>query len=153
MHVNDSNIKNAKIFIIILLICFVFIGAVINKYKPEIYDRLSELGLLPAKERFTELYFDNLLPLFAEMTGGINIDSSFTIHNVEGEDREYSYLVYYKLENGNIEMVDQNTVFVKNNEKRTIKKSVFFLNSKDKVIVYVDLPDLKQKIHFIINNK
>lgn len=155
MKIKDNRIKPVKKFLLILLIfCFVA-GVIIYEYGSTIYIKLNELKLLPEEEHFTELYFENPSALFFRAPEGENINYSFTIHNLEGADKEYYYIVYYMPDARRVKILDRNTLFVKNNEKRTINETYAFLDKNDKGggNIYIELPQLDQKIHFNLINR
>lgn len=144
--------KYKLVFMLIVLLFGVFLSYLLsNGAKGFINSKLNNFDLLPREKKYTELYFDDIFIFNSNKTTGMNIDSSFTIHNFEGEDKEYEYLMYYAPENGDIEMLDSNTVFIRNNEEMSIKKNIYFVNNGKKGKVYIELPKLGQKINFIID--
>lgn len=109
--------------------------------------------LAPRSEPFTALYFENSSHLPAQIVPGEKIDFAFTIANSEGSDRDYSYVVYF--ENGTNQKriaVDQGTVAVGSNEKRTLAESYTFKQDHEKEILVVELTDYKQEIRFILTH-
>lgn len=138
-----------SIIAIFVLCTLVFVA---NDQKVNIYNVMNKLKLIHRPERFTELYFENHANLPKKMAKGETISFSFTIHNVEGSDTEYPYAVYFKNSYG-ITKVDKNTVLVKDNEYKTITKSYTFRSGSTEEILYVELIDQKQELHFSLSKK
>jgi len=112
---------------------------------------MRELKLVPEDEHFTELYFEDYAGLF-EKPDEEKIDSfSFTIGNSEGADKEYPYIVY--LENGTDKtVIDLGKVSVNDHGSKTVSESYAFKTDHSAEILYVELPEQKQKIHLSLTN-
>lgn len=148
------NFKLYKILLVFLFIIatIVFLYMYKSAIYKQIYEQLNNLRLIPIPERFTELYFENHANLPKEIIKNEKIFFSFTIHNLEGVDMEYLYAVYFKNNYGKT-IVEQNIAFVKDNEYRTITESYIFKSSSAEEILFVELIDKRQEIHFSLKNK
>ncbi len=137
----------------ITAVIFVLIS-VIYRYRSPIYAQLNTLKLVPQEEHLTELYFNNHLSLPKLSRAGNKISFSFTIHNLEGKEMEYPYSVYIK--SGTIEsptIVDSNKILVKSGESKVISETYTFKSSPATAVVFAELTDLHQNIHFLLSDK
>lgn len=103
----------------------------------------------PQSETFTELYFEDYLHLPSEIVPKHSYAFQFTLHNLEGKDMEYSYAVY--LEVGQEKsLFDQGTIFVKENDYKTIQEKFATTNILPKSEIVVNLVNKNQSIDFLI---
>jgi hypothetical protein len=146
--------KNFSIIVAYLFI-FLFFYLILVNFETEIKSKLYELKMLPIRERFTELYFnDPILP--HSIINKENIQFSFTIHNLEGKDMKYDYSVYYKSESGRILNIASGRKALKDGDN--VSLAVNFSGtmegmSDDNGAIFVELPQYDQSIHFILLNK
>ncbi len=82
----------------ILIIEYTFIALMtvfcLFLYKNAIYNQLKEWKLVYIPESFTELYFTDHLNLPTTISANTEQSFKFTIHNLENEDKGYSWEVY-----------------------------------------------------------
>lgn len=113
-----------------------------------IYAQLDEWYLIPRPERFTELYLENYTQLPKAVVAGQVVPFSFTIHNLEGKEMAYEYWVYALKDGEERVTVDQQTVSAAHDEYKTIDVTYQYPASTTSAVIYVDLIDLDQQIHF-----
>lgn len=121
-----------------------------NAYKTSIYKQLDDLHLIPRQEYFTELYFNNHTNLPKKLAKGVSINFSFAIRNLEGKDKEYPYIVYFKNDKYGTTTLDLKTVLVKDNEEKIINETYTFSSKTLKETLFVELTELNQEIHFAL---
>jgi hypothetical protein len=103
-------------------------------------------------ETFTELYFENSTQLPSQVVPKHPYAFQFTLHNLESKNMEYRYEVY--LEAGNNKLVfDKGTVFVKENNYKTIQERFVSASVLPKSAIVVDLTNKNQQIDFLIEGK
>lgn len=132
--------------VILLLLLFTY-----RTLGSAVYEQLNKFGLMPEPERFTELYFDDYDNLPKKIIDNKTISFSFTVHNLEGMDKEYPYVIYTKKNHGET-VLDIKTVSVKNNEYKTVTESYTFNEFSTEEIVFIELIEQDQKIHFLLTN-
>jgi len=142
---------SANKYLFILNIAIIAIFA-LNHYKDSIRARLDEWKLIPRRERFTELYFDDHVNLPKQIQKGEKIDFSFTIHNLEGERRWYSYIVYFKSQDGQITNIEEKSVFLEDGELESIKESYAPTLEDNKGGIFVELKNPQQGIDFLLSD-
>ena len=98
-------------------------------------------------ETFTELYFEDHVNLPNEIISGKVYRFSFTIHNLENTDMDYPYEVYVDAQ-ANKEPIDEGTVFVKNDEYKTIDQNYMLATPSGRMKIQVLLVDQNQPISF-----
>lgn len=101
-------------------------------------------------EAFTELYFKDNLSLPTRVIPKHPYFFQFTIHNLEGEDMEYSYAVYIKVRQNKLNF-DKGKIFVKNNEYQTFQEKFSATSILSNSEVVVNLINKNQQIDFWIN--
>lgn len=110
-------------------------------------------------EYFTELYFENHnnLPTKLAYPGQYdwynnptsNLYSfSFTVHNLENKDMNYSYEIYSVEQKKSV--IDTGEIFVKSNQSETITEHFTYPVYHDRMKVVVSLPKKNQEISFWI---
>lgn len=117
-------------------------------YRTPIKAQLDAWKLLPRDEQFTELYFNNPASLPSEAVRGSKIDFSFTIHNLEGADKDYTYSVYFTDATGAITSIDKNTRRVAYDGNEIIQEAYTYSGTAGRITV--ELPELNQSLHFSI---
>jgi hypothetical protein len=115
-----------------------------------VYSFANNLKLIPQTQNLTELYFDDYQKLPRSVSLGQSITFSFTIHNLENQDKDYPYLVYLNLDS-NSRVIHRGVVHLKNGETRSLTQSVAFNSPLQFSKVIVELPDQNQNIHFLIS--
>ena len=100
-------------------------------------------------ETFTELYFEDYLQLPSEVIPEHPYFFQFTLHNLEGKDMEYSYEVYVEVGQDKL-IFDEGTVFVKENDYKTIQERFASTSVLPKSEIVVDLINKNQQIDFWI---
>jgi hypothetical protein len=146
---NDTK-EESKLFLFFLFLFFSLI-VLFELYKPQIYQELKALKLLPEKEVFTELYFEDYNHLPRESITGKTASFAFTINNLEGKDFKYTYEVFMKNEYGII-LIDTKTISIKNNDSQTINESYTFDRDFAQETLFVRLREKNQEIHFLLTN-
>jgi hypothetical protein len=101
-------------------------------------------------ETFTELSFEDNLHLPSEVIPRHPYFFQFTLHNVEGKDMEYSYEVYVEVGQDRL-IFDKGTVFVNENDYKTIQERFATASVLPKSEIVVDLINKNQQIDFWID--
>ncbi len=101
-------------------------------------------------ETFTELYFENHTQLPNSIEPNKTYNFSFTLHNLEYRDMNYPYEVYIDAD-GTKQMLDQNTVFVKNAGYKTIAESFTPTVPMGRVKIVANLINKNQQISFWVD--
>lgn len=143
--------SNKKLIIIVGL--FVLVVSVFVYFgKGVIYEYFNAAGLIPKKEYYTELYFNDYSKIRKWKEEGQQkgkpITFSFVIHNMEERDFEYTYFVYFESSDGVVSWIAKKKAILKSGEARVIP--VTFAPNGLKGAVYVVLPELNQTVHFLI---
>jgi hypothetical protein len=100
-------------------------------------------------ETFTELYFENYLHLPSNVTPKHPYSFQFTLHNLEGKDMEYPYVVYLEV-GQNKQIFDKGTIVVKENDYKTIQERFAAAGILSKSEIVVELTNKNQQIDFWI---
>lgn len=100
-------------------------------------------------ENYTELYFENHQKLPAVVVPSHVYSFSFTIHNLENKDMNYSYEVYSQVGDNKFP-INTGTIQLKNDEYRTVTNSFVLSHSFNKAEVVVNLINKDQQIDFLI---
>ena len=98
-------------------------------------------------ETFTELYFEDSAHLPSAFVPNHPYFFQFTLHNLEGKDMEYSYEVYIKA-GQNKQIFDKGTIFVKENDYKTIQENFAAASNLPKSEIAVELINKNQQIDF-----
>jgi hypothetical protein len=152
----NKNLKQKKLLvkINIFLCCFILFGLIAIGFQVlsqnKNFRNTIALATTVKPETFTELYFENHLSLPSEIKPYKTYSFSFTIHNLENQDMTYPYEIYLQAENTKIP-VDQGTVFIKNNQHKTIVKTFIVNAPLTKSLIVVNLTNKNQQIDFWIN--
>lgn len=143
---NNNFTRYALVFAILTVV--IVAGA--YTYRSAAYKQLDAFKLIPRPERFTELYFENHTNLPKTKVKNETIFFSFTVHNLEGKDMQYPYVVYFKNNYGTT-TVEKSGAFVKDNEYKTITESYTFKSNSPQETLYVELTDKHQELHFALS--
>ena len=135
-----------KIRLLVLVVWFIVIGFIVVDCVPSVKEALI-LATTVKPETFTELYFEDHLSLPNKVTLFKEDNFKFTIHNLENKDMEYPYEVYIDV-NREKQMIDKNSVLIKNNEYKTISEDFTITITMQRVKVVVNLINKNQQIHF-----
>jgi hypothetical protein len=100
-------------------------------------------------ETFTELYFEDYLHLPSKVTPKHPYSFQFTLHNLEGKDMEYPYEVYIEVGQNKL-IFDKGTIFVKENDYKTIQERFATAGVLPKSKIVVELINKNQQIDFWI---
>lgn len=103
-------------------------------------------------ETFTELYFEDNLHLPSEVIPKQAYFFQFTLHNLEGKDMEYPYVVYVKLGQDKL-IFDKGTIFVKENGYKTVPERFATASVLPKSKIVVDLINKNQIVDFWIQGR
>ena len=127
--------------------CFIVVGFFqLVKHVPSVKEALI-LATTVKPETFTELYFEDHLSLPNKVTLFKENNFKFTIHNLENKDMVYIYEVYIDV-NREKQMIDKNSVLIKNNEYNTITEDFTITVPTQRVKVVINLIGKNQQIHF-----
>ena len=119
-----------------------------------VYKKMDEMMLIPRQNPYTSLYFEYYDDLPTKVAAGETVNFSFTIKNEEGTDKVYTYNVYFNNgENRKRIPVDKGTISLKDGESKTINEQYEFTQDHKKEILYVEIPETGQKIHFILTSQ
>jgi len=154
----NTTLKHKKIKPRILIKVGLYILAVISVfgltkfvgYIPSIKEAIV-LATSVKPEAFTELYFENHNDLPKSITSGEKYNFTFSIHNLEDKDVEYSYIVYLQTEDIKVTL-DENKIIVRNNELQSINEELGPLK-KSKMKIVVELINRNQQIYFWLDNQ
>ena len=136
-----------RIGLLLLAVCFIVVGFFqLVKYVPSVKEALI-LATTVKPETFTELYFEDHLSLPNKVTLFKENNFKFTIHNLENKDMIYIYEVYIDV-NREKQMIDKNSVLIKNNEYKTITEDFTITVPTQRVKVVINLIGKNQQIHF-----
>ena len=135
-----------KIRLLVLVVWFIVIGFIVVECVPSVKEAFI-LATTKKPETFTELYFEDHLSLPKKVTLFKENNFKFTIHNLENKDMVYIYEVYIDL-NREKQMIDKNSVIIKNNEYKTISEDFAITVPTQRVKVVINLIGKNQQIHF-----
>ncbi|HWC57928.1 MAG TPA: hypothetical protein VG621_03195 [Candidatus Paceibacterota bacterium] len=119
-------------------------------YRASLYKLAYRFDLVRRDEAFTELYFDDPEALPKSTTKNKTETFSFTIHNVEGSNMDYPYVVYFMNDKGYKTVFAQGTVALADGAYQTITVAHTFTASHQRGTVAVVLTNLNQHIDFLI---
>ena len=143
-EMNDKLIM--KIRLLFLVVWFIVIAFIVVDCVPSVKEALI-LATTVKPETFTELYFEDHLSLPNKVVIFKENNFKFTIHNLENKDMVYIYEVYIDV-NREKQMIDKNSVLIKNNEYRTITEDFAITVPTQRVKAVVNLICKNQQIHF-----
>ena len=130
----------------ILFLALFVIAGFLYAEKAQIYAVMVGLKLVPIEEPLTELYFNDTDTL--PQSAARPIAFSFTIHNLEGKDMTYPYVVSAKFADKRAFVIDQNTIPIANGDSAKIPES--FRPTLGAQMIIVELPDQKEHISFLV---
>lgn len=122
--------------------------AVVTVYAawPSIYASLGDLRVIPSDEPLTELYFNDVESLPESTARPLTF--SFTIHNMEGKDMIYPYVVSAEFADGSATVLDRNTIPIAEGDAVRIPETLR-LDVSGKARIIVEL-SAKQHISFLL---
>ncbi len=135
-----------RIRLLLLVVWFIVVGFLVVECVPSVKEALI-LATTVKPETFTELYFEDHLSLPNKVTLFKENNFKFTIHNLENKDIEYPYEVYIDVYREK-QMIDKNSVLIKNNEYKTITEDFTITVPTQRVKAVINLIDKNQQIHF-----
>jgi len=148
MKMKIKRINHRKLIATGLLILGVF--SLFGLYKLAVripsVKRAIVLATTRQPERFTELYFEDHTNLPKTITRWKQYDITFTVHNVEYQEMDYTYEVYLQRDNQKI-VIDTGSFRVKDNEFKQVKVNLGPLKNLRSQII-VELINKNQPIHF-----
>lgn len=113
--------------------------------------QLNDWKILPQKEGVTELYLDNYADLPKQIVKGQTVPLTFTIHNLEGNEMTYPYVVYLYTEDGARIPIASSTVTLADNQSGVYSGSYTFTSSvPSAVTVFIELPSVGEELHFVL---
>jgi len=135
-----------RIRLLLLVVWFIVVGFLVVECVPSAKEALI-LATTVKPETFTELYFEDHLSLPNKVTLFKENNFKFTIHNLENKDMVYIYEVYIDV-NREKQMIDKNSVLIKNNEYKTITEDFTITVPTQRVKAVINLVGKNQQIHF-----
>src|SRR5665648_778543 len=135
-----------KVRSLLLVVWFIVVGFIVVECVPSVKEALI-LATTKKPETFTELYFEDHLSLPNKVTLFKENNFKFTIHNLENKVMVYIYEVYIDV-NREKQMIDKNSVIIKNNEYKTITEDFTITVPSQRVKVVTNLIGKNQQIHF-----
>jgi hypothetical protein len=135
-----------KIGLLLLAVCFIIGIYQFVNHVPRVKEAVV-LATTVKPETFTELYFEDHLSLPSKITYNRENKFKFTIHNLENKDMNYPYEVYIDV-NGGKQVIDKKSIFIKNNESKTIDEDFTLVLTIERVEVTVNLINKNQQIDF-----
>lgn len=141
-----------NVWLFIIIIFEICIYGIYNFSQNKSLMNTVALATTVKPEKYTELYFANHLSLPSSVTQNQTITFAFTIHNMEYQIYNYSYIVYI-LENGKKTVIDYGHVKLQQNEYKTISESYTVSSRITRDQVVVNLINLNQEIFFWSNEK
>src|SRR5665648_1036317 len=135
-----------KVRSLLLVVWFIVVGFLVVECVPSVKEALI-LATTKKPETFTELYLEDHLSLPNKVTLFKENNFKFTIHNLENKVVVYIYEVYIDV-NREKQMIDKNSVIIKNNEYKTITEDFTITVPSQRVKVVVNLMGKNQQIHF-----
>jgi hypothetical protein len=136
---------------VILMLIFVAVAVVTYQSRQSIYAEMDKLKLIPRPERFTELYFDDHTNLPTRISKNEDVSFTFVIHNLEGKEMEYPYVVYFQSKDGNVVKIAEGFETLADGEYKAIEKTYVSNSDQNEGGVFVRLKELDQSIHFLLN--
>lgn len=148
------NFKHNKIYVALLIgiVLFILGWVVFMTYqnKSFVYTLLNHYDLLPKKESYTELYFENSAFIPEEVEPRDVVSFSFTVHTVGDARADEPYVVYFETGDGYVDTIDRGTLHLGDGEYKTITETYTFTEKTSAGRIVVELPGLNQTIHFLI---
>lgn len=153
-EVNKNKKTNNKVItsIVLLFAIICLTAGVLFLVKNNSVKEALILATSVKPETYTELYFENHLSLPNKVTLFKKNNFKFTIHNLENKDMKYPYEVYIDI-NGEKKIIYINSVFIKNNEYKTITADFIITIPIQRAEIVVNLINKKQQINFWIEEK
>jgi hypothetical protein len=149
----NQNSKLPKIIILLIIVVFFAGGVFLYQGNTALAEKiLTNLKITPEPETFTELYFEDFNSLPKQSLAGHALNFTFTIHNLEGVSKYYTYVVYFEYSTGEKTILKQGSIIVDNNDYRSVNVNYVFKASNLKGKVVVNLANLNQQIDFILPN-
>ena len=139
-----------KIGLLILAMSF-FVGLLRVAYSiPQAKEAIA-LATTKKAETFTELYFENHISLPKIIKRYEFYNFTFTLHNLEQRDMEYSYVIYVQRDNEKI-ILNKGKAYVKSDEYKSVREDFGPLkNLRSKIVV--EIINKNQSIHFWIEEQ
>lgn len=154
MEISSPKIYKKFLLALVMIGAIFALAFVMSANRSFIYAQLDSLNLIPREERFTELYFENHDTLPQKLPNANIIYFAFTIHNLQGKDINYRYVVALKNNSGQISTIADNLILIKDKQSKTVSIYKVFATKNIQGTIIVDLPELNQQIHFsLANNK
>lgn len=147
---HKKNIISVGIILIIFLTTLTFLHSSFKNVIKNVYPELYALNIIPKPESFTELYFENHESLPFTILPQQQYAISFTIHNLEHKNMNYIYEAYITT-GSNKTILQQGSVFLKNDERKTLSIPFTINASISKSEIVVNISNLQQSIDFWVN--
>ena len=140
-----SNSNKFTIFSLLLLI--VVLISIITA--PFIKHQLSSWKLLPKSEKLTELYFTHPNSLPTQYTPGQTQTVNFTVHNLEYQTTNYSYVIKETNQNGRVTQLLNNAEFtIDHDQYKSVSVPVVLIDLGSIVKVSVTLKSQDEIINY-----
>jgi hypothetical protein len=122
-------------------------------FAPGIQKALQGMQLVHKPEALTELSIEDYPSLLkilpAQIESGETVSFSFAIHNAEGQETTYPYIVYIVDAHGT-STISSGTVVLADGDLSVVPVSYTFLSAEQKAVVYVSLIGRDQSVHFSV---
>ena len=139
------NKHRVTVLFVLILVVAATIGA------PVIKHQLNSWKLLPQPERLTELYFTNPNHLPATYVPGQTQTVSFTIHNLEYRNTEYSYVVKEVNQDSTVTQTLASASFsIDQNQFKAVSLDITPLDLGSYIKIVVDLQTKGQLIDYLL---
>lgn len=135
-----------------ILATLVFVGGVRIFWHTDKSILLNKLNVVPKREHYTELYFNNHLALPRHVAEDGSIFFSFSLHSLEGKDMKYPYSVYFVSTDGATTTIDNNMLQLDDGEYKRVEKKYSTPKLAKTGMVFVELLGRNQKIDFRIGD-
>ena len=146
MHKHNKRLKliiKAELYVLCLLSV---LGIILSANSIPSINEAITLATTQKPETFTELYFENHLDLPKTVKPKTPYTFTFTVHNVEYKDMEYSYVVYLQRDDQKI-VIDQGSLNLRKDGSQSVKENFGPLkNIRSKIVV--ELTNQNQQIDF-----
>jgi hypothetical protein len=145
----DSRARKTTIRpLISIVLALIVLGGILYAFHTPLNNELVALKLVPIPQKFTELYVANYTSLPTQVYPGLMVPISFSIHNVEGKETTYPYVIYTVSTDGSTTTVATATTTIANNGVWTVSIPYTFITAATSTEFFIDLPDQNQDLHF-----
>lgn len=141
--------KKNVVYYYCFLVGIVFL-AILFIFETTITQIFADSNLLPKKEKFTELYFNDHQSLPTRVLQRKEYPFSFTVHNLEQKSVEYPYEVYTQTKDNKKDILSTGKFTLDHNKYKTVYETLNMASVAGRMKVVVNLKNKKQVIDFWI---